>query len=362
MRSSKLFLDIKETVFKNEKVLYPEFVPSLLVHRDNEIDSLVYAFNPVLQGKKPLNVFLIGSTGVGKTACARFVLRELEETSDRGKHLYLNCFEYNTRSGILFKLANFLGCAVPRRGTSNDELYEKVIEYLKKSSFIPLIVLDEVDQLIALPEESKILYDLLRINEYANKSLGLILISNDLNLKSKLDDRIKSSLTEESIEFQKYSPIQLKDILWERAKLAFFSECISKEVIDLTVGNVAKLNGDARIGINALLKAGRIADKNNSNKIELIHLKQALIESESVSIKKAEPFLSENESNALKLINSKKELTSGELYELYSKNFSLLSERSIRKIINSLESKKLIQIELIDLGNKGKTRKIKLIE
>ncbi len=357
MRSSKLFSVRQDSVFKNERVLYPEFVPSILVHRDSEIDSLVYAFNPVLEGKKPLNVFLTGSTGVGKTACVRFVLRELENSSDRGKHLYLNCFEYNTRSGILFKLANFLGCAIPRRGMSNDELYEKVIEFLKKSEFVPLLVLDEVDQLISLKEESKILYDLLRINEFANKSIGLVLISNDLNLVSKLDNRIKSSLTEEYIVFEKYSPIQLKDILWERAKLAFFPEAISSDVIDLTAGFVAKLGGDARVGISVLLKAGRIADRNNSSKITLNHLKQALNDSRKVSQKKALPFLSKNESSLLKIINSKKSLTSGELYKL----FPQLSERSVRKIISSLESKKLIQTKQVSLGNKGRTRIIKSI-
>ncbi|MBN2126975.1 MAG: AAA family ATPase [Candidatus Diapherotrites archaeon] len=362
MRSSKLFSVKHESVFKNELVLYPEFVPSLLLHRDNEIDSMVYAFNPVLEGKKPLNVFLTGSTGTGKTVSVRFVLRELENTSDRGKHLYLNCFEYNTRAGILFKLANFLGCVVPRRGMSTDELFEKVVEYLKKADFIPIVVLDEVDQLLLLEEESKILYDLLRINEYAGKSIGLVLISNDLELKSKLDDRIKSSLTEEAIEFNKYTPVQLKDILWNRAKIAFFEEAISKEVIDLSAAHSAKLGGDARIALSALLKAGRIADKLNSPKLELIHLNSAFSESDSASKKKAEIFLNENEKNLMKLISDKKELNSGELYELYSTKFPSLSERTLREIINSLESKKLISSEMISLGNKGKTRKIKVNE
>src|SRR3989344_8670777 len=99
----------EKSVFLDERYLYPEFVPERLPHREREIDSLVYCFNPVLNGKKPLNVFLAGSTGVGKTVCAKFVLKELEGSFDRAKTLYLNCFEFNSRASVLGAIANFVG-------------------------------------------------------------------------------------------------------------------------------------------------------------------------------------------------------------------------------------------------------------
>ena len=85
----------ERSVFQDERFLYPEFIPELLPHREKEIESLVYCFDPILKGRKPLNVFLVGPTGVGKTVSAKYVLRELEDNFDRVKSLYLNCFEYN---------------------------------------------------------------------------------------------------------------------------------------------------------------------------------------------------------------------------------------------------------------------------
>src|SRR3989338_9206864 len=104
------------SVFLDERILYPEYIPERLPFREKEINSLVYCFDPVLRGRKPLNVFLAGPTGVGKTACVKYVLRELEESFDRAKSIYLNCFEYNSRPAVLSAIANFVGGAIPRRG------------------------------------------------------------------------------------------------------------------------------------------------------------------------------------------------------------------------------------------------------
>ena len=43
-------------IFKDERFLYPEFVPERLPHRDSEIDALVFALKPVSEGRKPQNV------------------------------------------------------------------------------------------------------------------------------------------------------------------------------------------------------------------------------------------------------------------------------------------------------------------
>src|SRR3990167_7065903 len=115
-------------VFKSERFLYPEFVPERLPHRDAEIDNLVYCFQPLTKGLKAHNMFVFGKTGVGKTACVKFVLNELQEFSDRVKALYLNCFEFNSRHSIISKLSNFLGLAMPSRGLSTAELYESLLE------------------------------------------------------------------------------------------------------------------------------------------------------------------------------------------------------------------------------------------
>src|SRR3989338_361181 len=146
----------EHVIFKDEKYLYPEYLPERLPHRDSEISSLVFSLQPVLKGGKPQNVFIAGSTGTGKTATVRYVLNELQEYSDRAKGLYINCFEFNSRHSILSKLSNFLGSAVPRRGTATDEIHSRFVEALRKTSFVPIVVLDEVDQLMLRSEERRV--------------------------------------------------------------------------------------------------------------------------------------------------------------------------------------------------------------
>ena len=132
----------ENAVFRDEKFLYPEFVPERLLRREREIESIVFAFTPVLKGKKPQNVFLAGPTGCGKTAVSKFVLKELEEYTDRAKAIYINCFEFNSRHSVLSKIANFVGSPTPRRGVATDEIYSQFLSALKKSGFVPIIILD----------------------------------------------------------------------------------------------------------------------------------------------------------------------------------------------------------------------------
>ncbi|MFH1256933.1 MAG: AAA family ATPase [Candidatus Diapherotrites archaeon] len=344
-------------VFRDERFLYPEFVPERLPFRDSEIDSLVFALNPVTKGGKPQNVFVCGPTGVGKTVAVKFVLKQLEEFSDRAKASYFNCFEFNSRHSILSGIANLLGAAVPRRGIATDEIYTKMVELLKKSSFTPIAVLDEADQ---LPREelSSLLYDLLRVTEQQKNRIGVVLVSNDEAFTAKLDARVKSSLSPETISFSSYSPQQLKQILAERCEFAFQKNALAADVVSVAAAHSAKLGGDARIAIESLLRAGREAEKENSQTVQLKHLHKAFESVDSASSLKSLKFLSEEEKLLLSIVASKHSIDSGEIYSLYKKKAkSPLSERRLRDLMNGIEQKRLVKSELLDLGNKGKTKR-----
>ena len=352
-------------IFKDERYLYPEHIPERLPHRDAEIDSLVYAFTPVLKGRMPRNVFVYGKTGTGKTATVKYVINELENYSDRAKGIYINCFEYNTRHSILSTITNFLGYATPRRGIATDEVYTRFLGALRNAEFIPIVVLDEVDQLIEHSEgegTSKLFYDLLRVIEHQKSRVGLIFISNDYEFTSKLDARVKSSLSEDSIEFPKYSPQQLKDILRERAKYAFVPTAIDDDTINLAAAHAAKVGGDARIAIECLFKAGREAEKENAEKVTPEHLRKIFSTVDSTPTKKIISKLSEKEKFVLQLISDSEEgITSGNLYKTYCKTSKEpLTQRSFRDIITRLESLNLVVAPLVESGIRGKTRAISL--
>lgn len=347
----------ERSVFMDERYLYPEHIPEKLPHRDKEIDSLAYCFRPMLAGRKPQNVFLAGPTGVGKTVCAKFVLRQLQEANDRAKSLYINCFEYNSRAAVLISLANFVGAAVPRRGLATDEVFTTFVQSMEKCSFTPVIVLDEVDQLLIEHENSKLLYDLLRVVEYGHKALGIVLISNDAGLTAKLDARIRSSLAQQTVVFNPYTPQQLKSILGERAEFAFAKGALEKDVINVAAAHAGKLGGDCRVALESVLRAGRIAERANAEKVTVQHLKEAFDAVDAISALKALKHLSKDELLLLKIIAEKGPIVSGKIHETYySDKENKLKERRLREILVALEKQNLVVGTELSLGSKGNTR------
>jgi len=337
-------------LLKDERFLYPDFVPERLPFRDKEISELVFCLKPASEGKKPTNVFVFGKPGTGKTVTAKFVLGELEEFSDRVKCLYINCFETNSRHSIILKVANFFGYPVPERGLSSDEIFSRVVSIIKSKKFIPVLVFDEAEQLLRMEETKKLLYDFSRMNEQFKLLCGLVFVSNDEFFLAKLDERVRSSLQPSSVSFEQYSPMELKEILKERSVYAFADNALEGEVIPLCAAHAAKNGGDARIAVDCLLKAARLAEKENSKQVTVKHVRAAFMQEKPVKFELTSS-LTEQEALVLDFLKDK-EIESGELYVALKKKFA---ERTLRKAIEELEQKKLIIAKQVQKG-KGITR------
>jgi cell division control protein 6 len=347
------------SLFKDERFLYPDFVPERLPFRDKEIGELVFCLKPASCGKKPTNVFVFGKPGTGKTVTLKFVLNELEEFSDRTKCLYINCFELGSKQAILSKATNFLGYAVPARGISYEELFSKFVAVLRAKKFIPILVFDEAEQLLKNDEIKSVLYDLSRLPEQQKLTIGLVFISNDNFFLSHLDDRVRSSLQCSSIPFEQYSSPELKEILRERAKYAFCEFALDDEVIPLCAAHASKLGGDARVAVDVLLKAGRLAEKENSKKVLVKHVRASFMQEKPVKLE-VTSNLSEQESAVLDFLekNRAKEVDSRMIYDALGSKFA---ERTLRLAISTLETKNLLKTQGVTKG-KGTSRVITLTQ
>jgi cell division control protein 6 len=327
-----------EPIFERKEILRPAYTPNELPHRTEQINEMATILLSALRGESPSNILIYGKTGTGKTASAKYVSQELEETSERLEAesdtdvpcevQYINCEVTDTQYRVLAQLANrFIddnerrmdaelgdlralreraeddpsaldGTAydavaeidaaiddleaeraalesVPMTGWPTDRVYSTFFDAVDRYERVVLIMLDEIDKLVEKSGDDT-LYNLSRMNsELDNSRVSIIGISNDLKFTDFLDPRVKSSLGEEEIVFPPYDAPQLRDILDQRSQSAFKPESLTEDVIPLCAAFAAREHGDARRALDLLRTAGELAERTGATVVEEEHVRQA---------------------------------------------------------------------------------------
>lgn len=360
-------------IFRNRDVLRHSYTPEYLPHRKEEIEGLASILVPALKGETPSNALIYGKTGTGKTATVKFVGKQLEEISRKMDVIcyvhYLNCELIDTQYRVLATLAKILGKNVPMTGWPTDQVYEEVKNSIDARNQAIVIVLDEIDKLVKKGDE--VLYNLSRINSELEKArVSIIGISNDLKFKNFLDPRVISSLSEEEMIFPPYNAEQLRDILRQRAELAFNDDVLDEEVLPFCAALAAQEHGDARKALDLLRVSGEIAEKENSELITNEHVKKAVRKIEMDHIIEAVRMLPTQNKVLLfgmVLLSEAgfKKFTTGEIFTVYKSlckkvELDVLTQRRISDLISELDMMGIITSIIISKGRYGRTREIKL--
>ena len=147
----KKYLEKKNRLIKDRKILDKEYLPEQLLHRDKEIGEIVDIIAPSLDRNKPSNILIIGQTGTGKTAVVKYIGKELEK-ADEGNNccsIYVNCEVVDTPYSILYNIANQIitdpNRKIPFTGWSLEKIFNELSIYIDEEDKIFLIVLDEID-------------------------------------------------------------------------------------------------------------------------------------------------------------------------------------------------------------------------
>jgi cell division control protein 6 len=258
-------------------------------------------------------------------------LREFEQYSGI-KNIYINCWQYNTSFAVLSEIGIAIGAFVSRRGWAKDEIFSRIVQTMENNRLNLIIVLDEVDQLIK--NDPSVLYDLLRIENYTKQKIGLIFISNDKYVFRNVEDRIKSSLNLEEIEFKPYTFLEMKDIVEQRMKEAFVAY---EEGVSALVAAKATEKGDVRIALEILLKAGRIA----KDKLRVEDVKKVIKEEINPKAQEIMKVLSEEEKRILEILD--KPRTTKEIFEELKKNIDI-SRTEFYRVLDEMIKKGLVKI------------------
>jgi len=367
----------QKPIFSHKHYLQSNYFPDSVEHRDIEINTIAEILASSLRMEKPSNVFMYGKTGTGKTLSIQYTSSQLLETAKSHSIpltiLSINCKlkkVADTEYRIVAQFIRELGKDVPPTGLPTDEIYKIFINLIDKEKQIIILVLDEIDQLVKKAGD-EILYNLTRVNkEIKNAQLSIVGISNDLLFSDHIDPRIKSSLSEEEIIFAPYNAFQLKEILQERAKLAFMEDVLEPGLIEKCAAFAARDHGDARRAVELLRVSGEIAEREGSKKVTMKHLDiaESKIERDRViDIVSTQPKQHQLVLFAIIKISekTKKVIYTGEVYEYYKglcieTSMRPLTQRRVSDIIAEFDMLGLIYGKIISKGRYGRTREISI--
>ena len=345
-----MFNDIlksEETLFKNIIALDYDYIPKLVPFRELHQKHMATCIKPLLQERNGRNLFIHGPPGIGKTVACRHVLKELEENYDEIESVYINCWEKNSSYKIMMEICEKLGYKLTHN-KKTDELFKIVREILNKKSVV--FVFDEIDK----AEDFDFLYWILE--QIYKKSI--FLITNYKEWLLNLDERIKSRLTAEMLEFKPYNLPETKSIMEHRTSYAFKDNVLEHDAFEATVKKTYDMQ-DLRKGLYILREAGNIAEDKSARKITMQEIASAIKKLDDFTINK-EDGLDSDGKFIFELIKKNPENKTGDLYKIYSKNGGNCSQKTFTRKLKELERGKFVVLDKSKGGADGNTSTIRL--
>jgi cell division control protein 6 len=272
------------SVFKDLAKLDFDYVPDALPGREEAIRWLTSTYRGLTQGSNREHALLWGPVGTGKTAVAKLFARSFRAALQKqGRPLevvHVNCRSRKSDGLAMLGIMSHFDPHYPDRGFSVGEMLRDLKRTLDRKGVHLLVILDEVDALLK-SDASSLVYDLTRFNSEGGPSwagVSVIMVSQE-NVLPLLDPAALSTFKQtNAYEFKRYAVDPLNGIVNQRVELAFQPSTV-QEMTATLVADVAAPEGNARLAIEILQKAGRMADDENQAEVTPEHVRAAKAES-----------------------------------------------------------------------------------
>jgi len=213
--------------------------------------------SPMKDGQAPLNAWLCGPAGSGKTVLARTVARETCQNSSARFAFYVNCWERGSLYQVVQAIAESLKVLGADAQDTNVKL-ERIRQVIRERPVV--VILDDIDR-VAPSERERIIHGLLGLPH-----TGVVCIANKKETLLSSEERTKSRLSPLVIPFRPYRWQELKEILFDRAKRGLALDAWSEGVLR-QLAQVA--GGDARAALEGLRHAAVTAESTGKKRIAL---------------------------------------------------------------------------------------------
>jgi cell division control protein 6 len=363
-------------IFKDEEKLSPEYVPSRLVHREEELKLLKSFYSSLLSGGEAYHVrsLIVGSVGTGKTSLAKLFGQTMErESIGRGQriiYVHINCRINRSLFSVLHRVAYQVGAGTPKRGYSDPEIMESVLAALSRAGAHLILCLDEADILIA-EEGGEPIYFLSRSGEDNDlgRRVALLMILRDPDYLERLDRQTRSSLGNSIIHLKEYGRDQLLDILKYRASESFHKGVLDDEVLEF-IADIGAERGDARYTLDLLWRSGKFAEAEGVQRITAEHVRKAVASVYPTIRRENLAYLSQDEYITLlactrTLLGGRTNAASMDVYETYKllceeKNIPQKGYTTFWNNLQQLQDLGFVRITVQSGGAKGRRSLISL--